>query len=219
MGSRGKSKPAVFPRRINVLVVALMFPIVLYVSPSFLLAQQLGMTDVDPNAVLFDSGAITGVGEQTAVGVTMVGPSAVGSIAANVMCASYVWAEGYRYCVDLTFGFPTPGMCVGPTTCLGLGTVAITGVAIGIGKGIVGKILGGGDSSGSGIPAGAIPLREEQVHLKTRAAVSFFPIARAKAPRIHSERALATHRFSQPQATQYGTPFQAAAPLFQMQEN
>jgi len=158
MDSRGKSKPVVFPRWINVLVATLILTIVLYVAPSFLLAQQLGMTDVDPNAVLFDSGAITGVGEQTAVGVTMVGPSAVGSIAANVMCASYVWAEGYRYCVDLTFGFPTPGMCVGPTTCLGLGTVAITGVAIGIGKGIVGKILGGGDSSGSGIPAGGIPL-------------------------------------------------------------
>src|SRR3989338_5535137 len=77
---------------------------------------------------------------------------------ASDMCKGWTPTEGYRYCLDVTFGFLTPGMCVGPATCLGLGTVAITGTAIGIGKGIVGKILGGGDSSGSGIPAGGIPL-------------------------------------------------------------
>lgn len=78
-----------------------------------------------------------------------------GSQVANLMCASYTYAEGYRYCYDVTFGIPTPGMCIGTATCLGLGTVAITGAAIGIGKGIVEGIIKGqpGANVTSGVPA------------------------------------------------------------------
>src|SRR3989344_8661962 len=70
----------------------------------------------------------------------------------GMFCATY-WgpSAGFFPCWDMTFGFLTPGMCVAQNVCLGLGTVAITGAAIGIGKGIVSSILGGGNgNSGSG---------------------------------------------------------------------
>ncbi|HEY4514051.1 MAG TPA: hypothetical protein VJH69_01870 [Candidatus Paceibacterota bacterium] len=77
-----------------------------------------------------------------------------GSQIANIMCASYTYVEGYRYCYDVTFGIPTPGMCIATATCLGLGTVAITGAAIGLGKGIVEGIMKGqpGANVTSGVP-------------------------------------------------------------------
>jgi len=70
----------------------------------------------------------------------------------GMFCATYYGpSAGFVPCWDMTFGFLTPGMCVAQNVCLGLGTVAITGAAIGIGKGIVGNILGGGNgNSGSG---------------------------------------------------------------------
>jgi len=74
---------------------------------------------------------------------------------ANLMCASYTYVEGYRFCYDVTFGIPTPGMCIGTATCLGLGTVAITGAVIGIGKGIVDSVMSGRPEANvtSGVPA------------------------------------------------------------------
>ena len=101
----------------------------------------------------------------------VVGPSAVGSMAGNLVCTPVIPAcpcgtvpteSGCLGpapnmfmcgCKDLTFGFETPGICVANNICLGLGTVSITGAAIGIGKGIVGKLFGGESSSNSGIGA------------------------------------------------------------------
>ncbi|MDO8521866.1 MAG: hypothetical protein Q7S08_01100 [bacterium] len=169
MNGREKCKDGLVQGWNTALTIAVLIPaLILVATPSLLLAEQLGPTDADPNAFIPDPSAVTG-------NEMRVGPGAVGSMAADAICIPVVqncgcgmvltpkgciaWPNKFLCpCFDVTFGFKTPGICVANNICLGLGTVGLTGAAIGIGKGIVGKILGGNESSGSNVPAGGMSL-------------------------------------------------------------
>lgn len=71
------------------------------------------------------------------------------AVAALYKESSYECVEASvgQACEDNTFGFQSIGTCIAPGTCLALSTVAITGGAILVGKGIVDSIFKGNPQS------------------------------------------------------------------------
>src|SRR3989344_2287194 len=123
----------------NALAVAVL-TCVLSVSfaPAVLRAVQLAPSDIDANAFPIGNSSeaiMTGIGPQvTDAAVSAAAKSAMGT----AMCAGWTPIQGPRFCWDITFGLPTPGTCIAPSLCLGLGSIGIVAAVTQTAKSIFG---------------------------------------------------------------------------------